>query len=59
MDDREMQDMLSVMLGEREEAGQGMTDEQFEIFLKLIIKIIEKSQTKEEAISEIEALMEK
>lgn len=36
--------------------ANGMTNEQFKIVLEMIIKIIEKSETKEEAIEEIKKL---
>lgn len=37
----------------------GMTNEQFRTVLEMIVKIIEKSETKEEAIKEIKALLDK
>lgn len=37
----------------------GMTNEQFKTVLEMIIKIIEKSETKEEAVKEIRALLNK
>lgn len=37
----------------------GMTNEQFRTVLEMIIKIIEKSETKEEAVKEIRALLNK
>ena len=36
---------------------EGMTNEQFRTVLEMIIKIIEKSETKEEAVKEIRALL--
>ena len=36
-----------------------MTNEQFRTVLEMIIKIIEKSETKEEAVKEIRALLNK
>lgn len=36
---------------------EGMTNEQFEITLKMIIQIIKDSTSKEDAIKKIEALM--
>lgn len=36
-----------------------MTNEQFKTVLEMIIKIIEKSETKEEAVKEIRALLNK
>ncbi len=38
---------------------EGMTNEQFRTVLEMIIKIIEKSETKEEAVKEIRALLNK
>lgn len=37
----------------------GMTNEQFGTVLEMVIKIIEKSETKEEAVKEIRALLNK
>jgi len=37
----------------------GMTDTQFKTVLKMIITIIEKAETKEEAVKEIKALLDK
>ncbi len=39
--------------------ANGMTNEQFQIVLQMIIKIVEKSKTKEEAIEEIKKLTKK
>lgn len=36
----------------------GMTDKQFEAAIKLIVAIIERSESKEEAIKEIRGLLE-
>lgn len=36
--------------------ANGMTNEQFQIFLDMIIKILESSETKEEAIEKIKDL---
>lgn len=36
---------------------KGMTDEKIEMFLKRVIQIIKDSETKEDAIKKIEALM--
>lgn len=36
--------------------ANGMTNEQFKIVLEMIVKIIEKAKTKEEAIEEIKKL---
>lgn len=36
---------------------EGMTNEQFKIVLKMIIQIIKDSDTKEEAIKKVEALV--
>ncbi|MEB3428885.1 hypothetical protein VLK81_09555 [Citroniella saccharovorans] len=38
---------------------KGMTNEQFKIVLEMILAIIEKSETKEEAVNEIKKLIEK
>lgn len=38
---------------------EGMTNEQFRTVLEMIIEIIEKSETKEEAVKEIRALLNK
>lgn len=36
---------------------KGMTNLEFESFLKLVIEVIKSSETKEEAVEKIEALM--
>ena len=36
---------------------EGMTNEQFKIFLKMIIEILELSETKEDAIDKIKSLL--
>lgn len=38
---------------------EGMTNQQFEIFLKMIVQIIKDTDSKEEMIKKIEALLEK
>ena len=38
---------------------EGLTNEQFKTVLEMIIKIIEKAETKEEAVREIKDLVEK
>lgn len=40
-----------------EEMTEGMTDEQFNIVLKLIIQIIKDSESKEDAVKKIEELL--
>ena len=42
----------------REDNMEGMTNEQFRVVLKMIIQIIKDSETKEEMIKKIEALLE-
>lgn len=39
-------------------SGENMTNEQFRTFLKMIVQIIEDSDSKEDAIAKIKALME-
>lgn len=38
---------------------EGMSNEQFKIVIKMIIQIIKDSETKEDAIKKIEALLDK
>ncbi len=38
---------------------EGMTNEQFKIFLKMVIQILKDDGVKEETIKKIEALLEK
>lgn len=38
---------------------EGMTNEQFKTVLEMIIKIVEKAETKDEAVKEIRELVEK
>ncbi|VFB17178.1 Uncharacterised protein [Urinicoccus massiliensis] len=38
---------------------EGMTNEQFKTVLEMIIKIVEKAETKDEAVQEIRELVEK
>lgn len=38
---------------------EGMSNEQFKIAIKMIIQIIKDSETKEDAIKKIEALLDK
>ena len=47
---------LRVWQEKGEKMANGMTNEQFKIVLEMIVKIIEKSETKEEAIEEIKKL---
>lgn len=42
---------------EKEKKMEGMTNEQFQAVLKMIIQIIESSKTKEEAIEKIKDLL--
>ncbi len=41
----------------KERTMEGMTNEQFNTFLKMVIQILEDSQSKEEAIEKIKALL--
>lgn len=41
----------------KENTMEGMTDQQFEAAIKLIIALIERSESKEEAIKEIRGLL--
>lgn len=45
--------------GRKEKQMDGMTNEQFKIALEMIIKIIEKSKDKEDAIKQIKELLNK
>lgn len=37
---------------------EGMTNEQFRVFIKMVIQIIKDSETKEEMVKKIEALID-
>ena len=41
------------------EKMEGMTNEQFNIVIKMVVQIVKDSESKEEAIKKIEALLEK
>lgn len=43
--------------GQRGEEMEGMTNEQFQTVLKMIIQIIESSKDKEEALERVKALL--